>query len=409
MSTLRLFAPEGPLKGNFPLPFSKSVCNRVLIIRAQCKEFFEIENLSDADDTRLLAHWLDAPSAIEDCGAGGTTFRFLLALRTAQGHDGILTGSERLRQRPVRVLVDALRLLGAELHYTAQEGFPPLRVGAKPMQGGQIPIDAGISSQFISAILLVAPSLPKKLELILEGDVVSGPYIDMTVSLMREFGVDVRHKGRRISVASAQYKAHPFTAPPDWSAAAYPYMLAALRPGSRIKLPFANTRSYQGDEVLRDLMVDWGVKTSAEGNDLIIESHGITDRKFSYDLSACPDLAQPFAVLAAASGRHVHLSGLTTLPGKESNRLEALSTELAKAGVEVLTGSDTLTVKTAANTEKISSAVFQAYHDHRMVMSMSLFSVLASEVRLGDFHQVSKSFPRYFDALQRIGFRTEMV
>lgn len=404
MTAIRLIAPPGILNGDFHLPSSKSVCNRVLIIRAQCERKFEIQNLSDADDTRLLDYWINHPSAVEDCGAGGTTFRFLLALRAVQGRSCVLTGSDRLVRRPVKPLIDALHTLGADIECMGENNQPPVKVEGHFLKGGRVSIEAGISSQFISALLLVSPSMRQGLELCLSGKVVSDAYIQMTVELMQEFGVEVEMVSGKYCTAPSQYKPFDFVAPPDWSAAAYPYAMAALRPGSVLRLTGANTRSFQGDEIIRGWMRDWGVETTAEGSDLYISGKGIPLNRLEYNLLSNPDLAQPLAVLAAASGRELTLTGLSTLPGKETDRLAALKSELAKCGVAVDTGADYLSVKGKADPESVRSSRFEAFHDHRMVMSMSLLSLVAPSVILNDPGEVSKSFPAYFNVLQQLHF-----
>lgn len=407
MNAIRLNAPTGKLNGSFLLPASKSVCNRVLVIRAQCEREFEIKNLSDADDTRLLDYYIKHPAPVEDCGAGGTTFRFLLALRAVQSRACVLTGSDRLVKRPVKPLVDALHALGADVECIGADNLPPVKLQGNVLKGGKVSIDAGISSQFISALLLVSPSMKEGLELSLSGKVVSDAYIDMTVELMKEYGVEVELVSGKYFTAPSRYKPDDFVAPPDWSAAAYPYAMAALRPGSVLRLTGANTRSFQGDEIIREWMCDWGVETIEEGNDLCITGKGISLNRLEYNLISSPDLAQPLTVLAAASGRELLLTGLSTLPGKETDRLAALKSELTKCGVLVNTGADFLSLKGKADPALVVNSCFEAFHDHRMVMSMSLLSLVAPYVLLKDPEEVSKSFPAYFKVLQQLGFEAE--
>ncbi|MBL7923829.1 MAG: 3-phosphoshikimate 1-carboxyvinyltransferase, partial [Bacteroidia bacterium] len=291
-----LRAPEGALQAKVDLPSSKSVSNRVLLIRALCREPFRIAEVSEADDTRILQELIQNQPAFADCGAGGTTFRFLLALRCLQGIGGRISGSPRLVERPVRPLVETLQQLGAGIRYLKKEGFPPLLLSGGKMLGGSISIRADVSSQFVSALLLIAPRLSGGLRLQLSGKVVSSKYIDMTLALMRYFGVNSNVRDHTIEVPEAEYRSRDFTVPSDWSAAAFFYAMAALKPGSALTLPGLAEDVFQGDRALEVLMEDWGVSTERQGAEVLIRSRGIPERSFSYDFNDTPDLAQAFAV-----------------------------------------------------------------------------------------------------------------
>ena len=401
---LIVIAPSCITFAEILLPASKSISNRLLIIHEMCDRGFEIEQLSEAEDTRILKSLLDHPADVEDCGAGGTTFRFLLALRALQGREVMLTGSPRLLERPVQELVIALKELGADISYVGKEGFPPLKIRKGNMSGGRIEIRADVSSQFISALLLIAPAFQSGLELALSGKVVSAPYISMTIELMNYFGVKVQQEANILKVDHGRYVPVSFQVAPDWSAAAFFYVIAALNPDVAITLKGLGHDVLQGDRKLATLMLDWGVKTTREGNDIVIVGSGVPAGDVKYNFSETPDLAQAFAVMAAVSNRHLHLKGLSTLIGKETNRLAAMQTELKKVGCLVEITDDSMEVIQGLTKELLPGIVFDTYADHRMVMALSLISLTGFPVMIDSPDHVSKSFPNYFDQLKRLGF-----
>jgi len=353
---ITLRAPSGLLSGVIALPASKSVSNRVLIIRALSGGDFPIDNLSDADDTRHMLSCLQHQLEDERCGDGGTSFRFLLALRACQGKIGTLTAEGRMLERPVAPLVDALNALGADIIYTQGQGRAAVRFSGKPMKGGEIHLTSSISSQFLSALMLIAPYLPGGLTIRLEGNTVSKPYIDMTAALMREFGAIVVQDDNVISVREGRYVAKPFFIPPDWSAAAVFYAMVASQ---------------------------------------FIET----------DFSNNPDLAQVFAVIAAVANRPMRLTGLSTLRIKETDRIQALVSELTKAGAGVSAGSDFLEVKSGVSGEAIASNQFYSHNDHRMVMTLSLLSLCVPVISIQGAACISKSFPEFFARLTEMDFQ----
>ncbi len=401
---LVLTAPEHPFNSDIYLPASKSVTNRILIIRALTGEDFHIENLSAAEDSRILKERLDHPVFEEYCGAGGTTVRFLLALRCLQSKEGLIYGSQRLMERPVRELVEKLRELGASIDYAEKEGYLPLLLGKSKLHGGDIELRADISSQFVSALLLIAPLLKEPLSLRLKGEMVSAPYLDMTLELMKFYGAKISRDGKQLTVHPVPYSARAFKVPADWSAAAFFYAMAALKPGSEFRLKNLAGDRYQGDRVLRQLMTDFGVESENPELDVIIRSTGMSRSPLVYDFNNTPDLAQAFAVMAAVSNRNLLLSGLSTLKEKEANRLEALKTELEKAGAVILITDNTLQVVEGIKQDRISGTVFHTYADHRMVMALSLLSLSGQPVCIDDPDQVSKSFPDFFWELKKAGF-----
>ena len=387
------------------LPGSKSIANRILIMRELTDAPIRISNLPDSDDVRLLNNILKNAADIEDCGAGGTTFRFLLALRAFQGKKVLLTGSEQLMQRPVVPLVKALRELGAVLRFTGVKGFPPISILAAEMKGGYISIDSDVSSQFISALMLIAPFLPGGLEIKLKGKPVSISYIMMTASLMKKFGAEVQMKGELITISEGNYNEQDFSIPPDWSAASYFYGMAACYPGCNLKLHNLTEDGLQGDAILVELMKSFGVETKFTTNGATIRSEGVSADYFTFDFSNCPDLAQTIAVVAAVKGIAASLTGLSTLRVKETDRLTALKIELEKTGVRVTITNSTIAITGKANPQKISAAIFETYNDHRMAMSLSILAASGATVSVANSGAVTKSFPDFWNQLTKLGIK----
>jgi 3-phosphoshikimate 1-carboxyvinyltransferase len=401
---VRITAPTGPLQGTVHLPASKSVSNRVLIIRALSGVDFPIDNLSDADDTRVLDECIRNRKLEELCGEGGTTFRFLLALRACQGAKGTLSAEGPMLDRPVAPLVDALNALGAGITYLHGEGRASVRFSGARLRGGEVTVPATISSQFLSALMLIGPYLPGGLNILLEGKTVSRPYIDMTVDLMREFGCVVYFQDVLIKVEPGFYEAKSFRVPPDWSAAAVFYAMAAARPGSMIRFPGLGTDRYQGDRALSELMQDWGVKTQSFEEDIIIHSSGSSLNPLTIDFENTPDLAQVFAVMAALLNRPLGLTGLSTLRNKETDRIAALVAEITTAGATADGVRDRLRITSGIRFDHISNTIFNCYGDHRMVMALSLLSLSGEIVSISGANSVSKSFPSFFEQLGKMGF-----
>jgi len=408
----RIKGPSGPLHGELHLAGSKSISNRALIIRALCSDDFPIHRLANAQDTQTLQQLLKRADTIFDTGAAGTTYRFLTAYLSAQEGTQLLTGSERMKQRPIGVLVEALRSLGASIRYLEQEGYPPLEIGP-PAGFGQInrlQIPASTSSQYISALLMLAPTLPRGLELELTGKIVSRPYIEMTLSLMDFFGASHRWSGQVIEVPPAAYRARPFTVEADWSAASYHYSLVALAPAADLTLHGLFTRSVQGDAVLPKMMEQFGVMSSFDEGQVRLRKTAeatVTDH-FEWDFLTCPDLAQTMAVVCAAYGVSSRFTGLETLRIKETDRIEALHQELVKVGAD-FTAVDA-EQQAYGTTGRISIdeelPLFRTYEDHRMAMAfapLALFSAISFE----DPMVVRKSYPNFWQDLQKLGFQVQ--
>lgn len=399
----KIVFPANFTESKIELPTSKSVSNRLLLIHELGKFGFEGMNWSEADDTQVLKNLLENKYEVEDCKAGGTTFRFLLALRCLQGKETILTGSNRLKERPIRPLVDALNSLGAKIEYLEKDGFPPLKLNPFTLTGNEIEISSSVSSQFISGLLLIAPYLPNGLTISWKDQPVSFSYVDMTIQLMKLYSVDVIQNENSLQVSKGAYQVTDFPIPSDWSAAVFFFVMAALKTNLPIHLKNIKSNSFQGDEKLLDWMQQWGVECKVVEDGLVVEGKRIPTRDFEYDFTNTPDLAQAFAVMAAVSNRRLLLTGLSTLIGKETNRLLALKTELEKAGAEIAITHHSLEVRKGIRKEFLDKTIFNTYNDHRMVMALSLLGLSGTPVVLDDISPVSKSFPNYFVELGEMG------
>ena len=392
------------------LPSSKSESNRALIIRELCNADFNIENLSSADDTRILFDLLKSRQVELNAHEGGTTFRFLLALLALKGDRKILSAGDRMSKRPLTQLVDALKSIGADITYFDTEGLPPVIINKGNFgQNNFIKINASVSSQFISALLMIAPSLPDGLQIELEGKVLSWPYIKMTIDMMQYFGIEVavsavQQTGNKLlSVGAGNYIAKTFSVSADWSAASYFYEMAALSESATIELNGLRKNSFQGDEIISEIMNDFGIETNFTAKGVIIrKSAPARISKFIYNFSDCPDLVQTIAFTCAGLGIEAELSGLETLPLKETNRIMALKTEIEKLGTPVYADNNVL--KIGANNSGYNNVnQFNSYTDHRMVMSAVPLSLLSNQLTFDELSCVSKSFPDFFSEISKAG------
>ena len=409
MKSIHLNAQSPSLKGEITLPGSKSIANRALIIRALCKDDFEIENLSSAKDTQTLIQLLSIESDVLDAGPAGTTFRFMTAYLALQEGTTILTGSERMKQRPIGVLVEALKELGADIEYMENEGYPPLKIHSPKGLGNvnEITMAADISSQYISALLMIAPTLPNGLTIHFKGEPVSLPYIRMTLRMMEYFGATYEEKGNSISVQPSIYVGKPFKVEADWSAASYYFSLAALADEADIQVNGLFEKSLQGDAVIAEISKDFGIDTFYNDNGIRIVK---TDRKtvscLTYDFTECPDIAQTVAVICGGLETAAKFTGLKTLRIKETDRIEALRIELAKVGVKITPldlgndqGMDII------GKAKIDHPTFATYEDHRMAMAFAPLALLG-EITIEEPDVVKKSYPEFWDDLNVLGIKS---
>ena len=410
--------PGGPLHPKIKLEGSKSISNRLLVIRALSEQRFDIDNLSPSDDSTTLDRLLriaESQSAASlkgaefDAGAAGTSFRFMTAYLSLRHRDCILTGSERMKQRPIGLLVEALVTLGASISYLEEEGYPPLRIKGESLRGGKVQIPADVSSQFLSALLMIAPKLQGGLHLDLVGNVSSRPYLEMTLKLMHAFGVQSRWEGRQIIVDQQNYQSRSFTVEGDWSAASYYFSMLAIAgvidSESDIYIKGLQEKSHQGDSILPRLYDKLGVQTKFTEKGIHLTYTGKHVDHLSWDFYDCPDLAQTVAVTCAALGISAEFSGLKSLAIKETDRTAALSNELKKFGVNFYKKENSWQLEGKIEFPEIEVLV-ETYKDHRMAMAFAPLGVIGKLI-IDDPLVVSKSYPSFWDDLKRCGFQIE--
>ena len=391
------------------LPTSKSISNRALIINALAYSPYEIAKLSDSDDTDVMKKVFNSNSNQFDIGAAGTSMRFLTAYLSKIMGEWEITGSSRMKQRPIGVLVDALRSLGANIEYIEKEGFPPLKITGCALKGGTLELAGNVSSQYISAILMIAPTMIGGLTIQLTGEVVSKPYIHLTLKLMEQFGVTCKWDGNTIIIPEASYRPLPFTVEGDWSAASYWYEMVALSDGGEVVLDNLYEQSYQGDSMVAKLFESLGVTTQMKDGKTILTKVPVTASRFDYDFSDQPDLAQTFAVTCTMLNIPFHFDGLQTLRIKESDRIYALIDELAKLGYTLTSnGVDTLDWDGSYTpVKKVKDVVISTYKDHRMAMAFAPIALKLEQIKIDDPMVVTKSYPQYWAHLKQVGMKVK--
>ncbi|MBE5318598.1 3-phosphoshikimate 1-carboxyvinyltransferase [Pedobacter sp. MR2016-19] len=394
---------------------SKSECNRALIISALSKKLIKVENLSNAADTVTLNGILNnleeeleveiEESKTVDVGPAGTAMRFLSAYLSAKNGNFLLTGTERMKQRPIGILAEALRTIGADISYAESDGFPPLNItGPLNQKTAEVKIKGDISSQYISALLMIAPILPQGLTLEIEGELTSKPYVDMTLDMLAEVGIEHSWNENSITIKPQVFKPGTLVVEPDWSAASYWYSIAALADEAEISLPALKEKSLQGDSQIKNIMKIFGIATSKTDNGITINNLGLSlDTKEVLDLKSCPDLAQTIVVIAAALGKNMSFTGLETLKIKETDRIAALQNELAKMGVTFTEDNLVYTLNTD-NLHFPDKVTFATYEDHRMAMAFAPLALLINEVEIEEMQVVEKSYPYYWEDLKKAGF-----
>ncbi|SFR88798.1 3-phosphoshikimate 1-carboxyvinyltransferase [Maribacter stanieri] len=402
---LHLTGPaNNQLNNTITITGSKSESNRSLLLAALFPDI-KIENISNSDDAQVMAKGLKISDGTVDIHHAGTAMRFLTGYFSSQeGKEVILTGSKRMTERPIKILVDALKSLGAEISYVQEDGYPPIKIKGQKIVKDKVSLPANVSSQYISSLLLIAPSLENGLELELVGKITSVPYIKMTLALLEEIGVETSFEGNIIKV-SAKDKVAPTTlvVESDWSSASYFYGICALAaPGTEITLSAYKQKSLQGDSVLADIYTSFGVETTFGENKITLRK---TDKKVlaenEFDLANAPDIAQTIAVTCFGLGVGCHLIGLHTLKIKETDRLEALHTELSKLGADISVTDKTLTIIPSKTI--IPEVAIDTYNDHRMAMA---FAPLAMKTTMfvNDAEVVSKSYPDFWNDLKQLDF-----
>ena len=409
-------APKA-LKQTVQLPASKSISNRALIIHALSGNDVLPENLSDCDDTEVIIKALkDNPYEI-NIKAAGTAMRFMTAyLATRNGEEHVITGTERMKHRPIHILVDALRRLGADIEYLGEEGFPPLRIKGRQLEGGLLEVPGNISSQFISALLLIGPCLSNGLTLNLTGDLISRPYIDLTLWMMREFGADADWTAYdTITVAGTSYRQRSYFIENDWSAASYWYEMMALskQEDDEIRLEGLMDGSKQGDSSVRYIFSLLGVKstfgTTQEGvpTTVTLRHSGHCVPRLDYDFVNSPDLAQTFVVCCLMLGVPFYFRGLSTLKIKETDRIEALKKEARKLGYVLYDKNNSELYWDGELCKPEEDAAIDTYEDHRMALAFAPAAFRLEQLRINNPQVVSKSYPHFWKDLRQCGFHID--
>ena len=417
MKQYRITAPER-LNQTIQLPASKSISNRALIIYALSGGSRLPENLSDCDDTGVIIDALRHMPDVIDIKAAGTAMRFMTAYLSVMPGTHVITGTDRMQHRPIAILVDALRKLGAQIEYVGQEGFPPLKITGKKLDGGLLEIPGNVSSQYISALLMIGPMLEEGLTLQLTGDIISRPYIDLTLWMMGEFGAEAKWSATdTITVAHKPYNSRDYYIESDWSGASYWYEMVALSGDSdaEVKLTGLMDGSMQGDSTTRYIFSLLGVKTIFETQTkgvpqmVTLKKNGRGVSKLEYDFVNAPDLAQTFVVTCAALDIPFHFKGLSTLKIKETDRIAALKKEMRKLGFVIHDVNDSELYWDGERCEPDFEAGIDTYEDHRMALAFAPYAFKASHLIINNPQVVTKSYPKFWDHLKMSGFNIESL
>ncbi|HLT88041.1 MAG TPA: 3-phosphoshikimate 1-carboxyvinyltransferase [Sphingobacterium sp.] len=409
---LTLRHPSKIIQGTVQLTGSKSESNRALIIQALSRGAVNVENLSAAADTVIMNKALALASTSRemgetvtvDIGPAGTAMRFLTSYLNLVEGNFILTGTERMQQRPIGILVDALKTLGADINYKKENGFPPLDIkGGMTQDKQKVRIQGNVSSQYLSSLLLIAASLKQGLVLEIEGELTSRPYVTMTLDMLQEAGISHTWADNTIEIAPQQFKTTTIYVEPDWSAASYWYAMVALSKKGKVVLPGLKAHSLQGDIAIVDIMAHFGVASSFQEDGLHIAKVNEGSDKVLFDFKACPDLAQTIVALAAAIGRDISITGVETLKIKETDRLAALKNEIEKFGATIVAGGETYHINTK-DAYVPKNVTFDTYEDHRMAMAFAPLALVFDEVTINEPVVVEKSYPDFWKHLQQQGF-----
>lgn len=409
---LTLSHPSKEIQSTITLTGSKSESNRALIIRELSNGTVKVENLSEAADTVGMQAALSAVKTADastattiDIGPAGTAMRFLSTFLQTQSGNFVLTGTQRMKERPIGLLVDALTAIGADISYIENEGFPPLRIkGPFTQSSNQVSIPGDISSQYISSLLLSAPSFPQGLQLNILGELTSRPYVTMTLNMLSECGISYEWTDNTIRIPAQEFAETTLYVEPDWSAASYWYAIVALSKAATIRLPGLRTSSLQGDIAIAEIMTHFGVHTTFEDEGILLQKTDITSEEKIFDFKECPDLAQTVVVVAAAQRRNVSFKGLETLKIKETDRIAALQTEIAKFGCQLIEENEVYHLRTDGFhlPQQLS---FDTYEDHRMAMAFAPLALMFEQVNIIDPQVVEKSYPDYWKHLEQVGFQ----
>lgn len=410
-TTITLTHSSKVINGTVQLTGSKSESNRALIIKAISEGKVNIENISEADDTVLLTKALEVANAITeqnkiiDIGPAGTAMRFMTSYLNLIPEKFILTGTERMQQRPIGILVDALKDIGAEIQYQKKTGYPPLQIEGKIFQDKDtVKIKGDVSSQYISSLLLIASKLKKGLTIEIIGELTSRPYVTMTLNMLEEAGIKHSWIDNKIHIANQSCKVSTIYIEPDWSAASYWYSIVALAREAEIRLPGLKKESLQGDIAIAKIMESFGVKTTFEKDGIVLQkTHNKSEKSF-FNLKECPDLAQTIVVVAAALRRNVTFTGLETLKIKETDRIAALQNEIGKFGATLTEENQVYHLNTNELFEPKEISI-ATYEDHRMAMAFAPLALVFEKITIEEPHVVDKSYPMYWDHLAQQGFK----
>ncbi len=400
---MKLTAPDKYSNAVVEVPTSKSIANRLLIIQALAGSGL-ISDLSEAKDTQILKELTRSLPPVLDVGHAGTTFRFLTSFLALQQGTFVLTGSTRMRERPISVLVDALKELGANITYIDKKGFPPLKIIGAELLGREINVKANISSQFITALMLIGPYLESGLTIKLEGKMVSFPYISMTASLMESCGLPISIHGNQIMVPEGKYNFRSIKVEKDWSAIAFWYEYVAVGKIPHILIKEVSKHSIQGDSKVREVFEKLGVESSFDhlGLHLSFNEGKVATKRLNFDLIQTPDLAQPLVVACVAQGHQAIITGLSTLKNKETDRGKALKVELAKLGIDIKVGEDF--IELPGGDVKVKPTIrINTYEDHRMAMAFAPLVLMTKILEIDHPDVVEKSYPHFWKQLSGTG------
>jgi 3-phosphoshikimate 1-carboxyvinyltransferase len=402
--TLELVSSTRNIHAQPQLPASKSICNRLLVLEQVSNGAIIPEFISAADDSQKLHHLLSNKPDFADAGDGGTTFRFALAFFAAsENYSGILTGTSRLKERPQHLLIEALRSLGAEITCLEKEGFAPVKISGKKLNGGKITIDAGVSSQFVTAILLISPMLNSPLEIELQGELVSASYLEMTIDILRKSGVSINYSGRNILVGQAKWNAGVFPVERDWSAASYWYALLALAHRGSVFLQGLHLESLQGDAICASIFERLGIHSIQESEGIRLSKVPVNSNGIDLDASNFPDLVQTLVVVCVALNIKARFSGLKTLRIKETDRLSAMQQEFRKIKFELNVEGDDHIECSGLSPDFSKTLIVETYNDHRMAMSFAALVTVVYKLAIRNPEVVSKSYPNFWKDIRESG------
>lgn len=397
-------APSELKKSTIQLPSSKSISNRLLIINALSYSPYTIKNLSESDDTFVMTKALNSDGDTFDVGAAGTSMRFLTAFLSKIVGEWVISGSKRMKQRPIKLLVDALVQLGAKIEYIEKEGYPPLRIFGSALKGTTLNLPGNVSSQYISALMMIAPQIEGGLTIKLSGKTISRPYILMTLSLMEQFGVKGEWTGDTIIIPQADYTPVQTTVESDWSAASYWYEMTALSPQSEVTLLGLYEKSSQGDSAVSQIFNSLGVSTTHTHRGTVLKQDGQPTEYLSYNFTDQPDLAQTVAVTCCMLGIRFSFTGLESLKIKETDRISALINELGKLGFVLQSNQIDNLRWDGEKKEAEKMPIISTYEDHRMAMAFAPVALKTKEITIHEPMVVTKSYPQYWEDLKLAGF-----